>query len=199
MVKSFGLVVLTQTTKRAFSPMTLFLCIVYMSSFACLAAVTKMLFTVATWTPEMWVVVIAGSVTAIATALNAFFTNQTNNRIREAQALRELQREEDSKERKQVAIDVAKEVKETAKEVKAEVAKAAKLTKDAHDDIKQELVMNTEVNKEAIKVANGHNEKIASLTEQVAQTVAIVVQAPAHVIVDNTPDHSIPVHQEPNK
>lgn len=49
--------------------------------------------------------------------------------------------------------------------------------------ISEKIAENTAVNVEAIRVANGHNEKIASLTEAVAKTVGEGLKD-VHVTID---------------
>ena len=60
-----------------------------------------------------------------------------------------------------------------------------KVNRKALDDAISE---NTEVSKEAFRVANGHNAKIAELTNRIA--------IPRQVEVVNSPDHPVPVETE---
>jgi hypothetical protein len=54
--------------------------------------------------------------------------------------------------------------------------------------ITEKINENTAVNVEAIKVANGHNEKIASLTETVARTAGDGLKE-VHVTIDRNHGH----------
>lgn len=171
----------------------MFLTLTLMSSFTCLSAITKIIIA-NTWTPEMIVVVITGGLGAISTAVIAIQTARTNNRIREAQELAKIQRKEDSEERKAVAAAV-----------KDEVVKAAAKVEEAHKDIQNRIQENTAVNVKAIEVANGHNEKIVTLTEMMPTMTAVAAAAAASAIKDappqrvevvNTPQHPVPVFDE---
>lgn len=56
------------------------------------------------------------------------------------------------------------------------------------------LDQNTEVSKEAFKVANSHNEKISKLSEQVVEVASKAI--PQQVEVVNTQDHPVPVENQ---
>lgn len=63
---------------------------------------------------------------------------------------------------------------------------------------------NTAVNNEQIRVSNGHNEKIAAMSEQIANAKPVIVQVvsdpsarPQNVNVVNDSAHPVPVQPNP--
>ena len=66
-------------------------------------------------------------------------------------------------------------------ESKAKIILAEGAAREAR--INQKIEENTQINLEAIKTANGHNEKIASLTETVSKTIGEGMQH-MHVTID---------------
>jgi len=115
--------------------------------------------------------------------------------------------------RAQLAVNLEERLKEESEErltvargIKQELFKNTMITKRAHADIAQKIDKGAEFAKEAITVANGHNQKIEDLTRTVAAVpviaataaVAAVQQAqpvPAQVEVVNPLSPPIPVTQ----
>ncbi len=163
-LRSFGVTSIQPCTRTGFAITTMLTCTVLMSAVVCFASILRMIMLAEAWSGEMWVVVVSGSITALATSFIAVLNAMANNKIKVAQKLHELQRLQDSKERKEVAAGVANKVEQVAK------------------DLKKDIADNTKINVAAIEVANGHNQKIAALTEAVASVPAIAATVAASVV-----------------
>jgi hypothetical protein len=101
----------------------------------------------------------------------------------EDRAEAERKRIQDKKEAEEARAIVAKELHDRLEfESRARIEEAQKVKKkldEAHDDLAKRVDDNTRVSIDAFAEANGHNRKLVSLTETVAQVPAVAAAAAA--------------------